>query len=85
VQLVLTDSNHHLALWRCIGEPLDLLRALVEYPRYTIGLREDRAIAYTETETQPDPEVCAIPRGRFAEYDEAHSVTQENADQQNVT
>lgn len=75
MQLVLTDSDHHLALRRCVGEPLDLLRALVEYPRYTIGLREDCAVAYTEAETQANPEICAIPRGRLAKYDEAHAVT----------
>lgn len=85
VQLVLTDSDYHLALRRCVGEPLDLLRALVEYPRYTIGFREDRAVAYTETETEADSEVCTIPRGRFAQYDEAHAIAGENSHQQNVT
>lgn len=81
MQLVLTDSDYHLALGRCIGEPLDLLRALVEYPRYTIGFREDRAVTYTETETEADPKVCAIPCGRLAQYDEAHAVAGENSHQ----
>lgn len=66
MQLVLTASYYHLALRRCVGEPLDPLRALVEYPRYAIGLGEDRAVAYTETETEADSQVRAIPRGRLA-------------------
>jgi len=70
-----------LALGRCVGEPLDLLRALVEYSRYTIGFREDRAVAYTETETETDSKICAIPYGWLAQYDEAHAVAGENSHQ----
>jgi len=81
VQLVLTDSDYHLTLGRCVGEPLDLLRALVEYPRYTIGFREDRAVAYTETEAETDSKICAIPYSRLAQYDEAHAVAGENSHQ----
>lgn len=85
MQLVLTDSDYHLALGRSIRESLDFLRTLVEYARYTVGLREDRAVTYTETETETDSKVCAIPGCRLAQYDEAHAVTREYAHQQNVT
>lgn len=85
MQLVLTDSDYHLALGRCVGESLDLLRALVEYPRYTVGLGKDRAVTYTEAETEADSKVCAIPRSRLAQYNEAHAVARENAYQKDVT
>lgn len=79
MRLILTGSDYHLALRRRVREPLDPLRALVEYPRYAIGLGEDRTVAYTETETEADPKVRAIPCGRPAQYDEAHTVTREDA------
>lgn len=79
----LTDGYGDLAFRRCVGGTLDALPALIEDPRYAIGLGEYGTVAEAQTEPKSDSQNCAVPLGRLAQYDKAHEVTRENTNQKN--
>lgn len=81
----ITDGNGHLALGRGVRRSLDAFLPLIEDPRDAVGLRQNGAVADAEAEPEADSQVRAVPRGRLAQYEEAHAVTRQNTEQQNVT
>jgi hypothetical protein len=57
---------------------------LIEDPGYAVGLGEYGAVTEAEAESKADPQAGAVPLGRSAQYDEAHEVAREDADEEDV-